>query len=357
MECSGLNRALHSLHSKKLSSSHESETAQEIICNVNVILKKIKECDQNKIMVFKEVTGKVLQAVSSGRYEVYAILKSLEDMVEVVDAVEEGFTRLELTDHGPRPISVYDWPWYGILNVDGFLEPLALHQRLKKLGGEAIQELHANNLLRNINITEEDVGSSKFRFGLNTKFLESVVVYVIPAVEIGMRPRCLRPDIPVTFHDHKVLLTANGGWRLCNDAHHQSLWQVSLLTIENEVLSSMDMDGGTRWVVRELVHFLCEKYVYYPVTRKIVDTLLAWNLCAHLKCEDWVKEKVALRVLELLENLRRALRNHRVRNYFVPSYNMFSEVDGLKLDKTAERLHYLMVRLQENPYSLQLFSS
>ena len=90
MDLSGLNKALHSLHSKKLSSNSEFETVQEILSNVNIILEKIKECDHDKIMVFKEVTGKVVQSLSSGRYEVYATLKSLEDMVEVVDAVEEG---------------------------------------------------------------------------------------------------------------------------------------------------------------------------------------------------------------------------------------------------------------------------
>ena len=263
---------------------------------------------------------------------------------------------MELTDRGPRPMSVYDWPWYGFLDVNGFIEPPALHQRLKKLGGEAIGELHSKNLLEKVRISDEH--SSKFRFELSTKFPGNVVVYVIPAVEIGMRPRCLRGDIPITFQHHKVLLATNGVCGSLNkDDRQRSLWQVSLLTIENELLAGMDVDGGIRWLVRELVHFLCEKYVHYPVTRKIVDTLLSWNLCAHMHCKDWVKEKLALRVMELLENLRRALRNHRVRHYFVPSYNMLGEVDGLKLDKTAERLNYLMVRLQENPYTLQLFKA
>lgn len=91
MELSGLNKALHSLYCKKLSTNKQSEMVQEIVSNVNVILEKIKECDQDKVMVFKEVTGMVLQCLSAKRYEVYAIMKSLEDMVEVVDAVEEGW--------------------------------------------------------------------------------------------------------------------------------------------------------------------------------------------------------------------------------------------------------------------------
>lgn len=353
MELSGLNKALHSLYCKKLSANNQSETRREIVCNVNVILGKIKECDQDKTIIFKEVNGKLLQSLSSKCYEVYAILKSLEDMVEVVDAVEEGFSRLELTNRGP----LYDWPWYGCLDVDGFLELPAVHQRLKKLGCEAIQELHSNHVFGNVQITEEDMNSTKFRFELSTKFHGNVIVYVIPAVEIEMRPRCLRSDIPLTFQHHKVLLTANGSWSARQDDHHRSLWQVSLLTVENELFEGMDVDGGIRWIVRELVHLLCEKYVHYPVTRKIVDTLLTWNLWAHLQREDWLRDKVALRVLELLENLRRALRNHRVRSYFIPSYNMLGKIDGLKLDKSAERLQYLIGKLQENPYCLQLFTS
>lgn len=262
---------------------------------------------------------------------------------------------MELTDRGPRPMSVYDWPWYGFMDVDGFLELPAVHQRLKKLGGEAIRELQAKHVLGNVRISEEDERSTKFRFELSTKFPGNVIVYVIPAVEIEMRPRCLRPDIPRTFQRHKVLLTANGSWNSCEEDRRRSLWQVSLLTVENQMFAGMDMDGGKRWVVRELVHFLCEKYVHYPVTRKIVDSQLAWNLCAHLQREDWDGDKLALRVLELLENLRRALRNHRVRSYFIPSHNLIEEIDGLKLDKTAERLQELMTKLQENPYCLQLF--
>jgi hypothetical protein len=90
MELSGLNKALHSLHCKKISMENEASTRQEIVFAVNVILGKMKECDNEKAFVFKTVTEKVLQGISSQRYEVYTVLKSLENMVEVVDAVEEG---------------------------------------------------------------------------------------------------------------------------------------------------------------------------------------------------------------------------------------------------------------------------
>ena len=90
MELSGLNKALHSLHFKKISVKNEASTRQEVVFNVNVILGKMRECDSEKAFVFKVVTEKVLQGITSQHYEVYTILKSLEKMVEVVDAVEEG---------------------------------------------------------------------------------------------------------------------------------------------------------------------------------------------------------------------------------------------------------------------------
>lgn len=181
------------------------------------------------------------------------------------------------------------------------------------------------------------------------------MVYVIPAVEIEVRPRWLRTDIP--YNLHKVMLIASGTWRLQATDPRRSLWQVSLLMFENEVFGHMDSLGGIRWVVKGLLHLLCEKYVHYPVTHKIVDALFLWNLCAHASEEDWVLDKLAARVLEILENLRRALRNHRVRDYFMPQYNMLTDFDGLKLDKVAERVRCLMEKLKENPYSLQLFST
>ena len=90
MELSGLNKALHSLHSKKISVENQASTREEIVFNVNLILGKMKHCDQEKAVVFNSVTEKVLQGLSSQHYEVYAVLKSLEKMVEVVDALEEG---------------------------------------------------------------------------------------------------------------------------------------------------------------------------------------------------------------------------------------------------------------------------
>ena len=90
MELSGLNKALHSLRRKRISVEQEASTRQEIVLITNVILGKMKECDHDKTFVFKFVTEKVLQGISSQRYEVYTVLRNLEKMVEVVDAVEEG---------------------------------------------------------------------------------------------------------------------------------------------------------------------------------------------------------------------------------------------------------------------------
>ena len=180
-------------------------------------------------------------------------------------------------------------------------------------------------------------------------------MYIIPAVEIEVRPRCLRTDMLSNLEN--FLLTASGTWGAEVSDPHRSLWQVSLLAIENEVFAHMDSTGGIRWLVRGVLRLLCEKYIHYPVTQKIVDVLFLWNLCAHVSEQDWVLEKLAARVLEILENLRRALRNHRVRNYFMPQFNMLAEFDRLKLDKTAERVQCLMTKLRENPYSLQLFAS
>ena len=245
-------------------------------------------------------------------------------------------------------------PWFSCLDNEGFLELPAIHQQVKKLGYEAIAELQSHQALENVRVAEEDLNSSKFRFQMSSKLHGNIVVYVIPAVEIQIRPRCMRTDIPLR---HNVLLTANSVWGPHSDDPRRSLWRVSLLVIENEVFGHMDLAGGIRWMVRGLLHLLCEKYVHFPVTHNIVDVLFEWNLCAHASSEDWVLEKLAERVLEILENLRRALRNHRVRNYFMPEYNMLAECDGLRLDKSAERVQCLMKKLKENPYSLQVFAS
>ena len=251
----------------------------------------------------------------------------------------------------------YDWAgyWFNCLDNEGFLELPAIHHRMKKLGYEAITELHSHHLFENVRVSEEDLNSSKLRFQFNSKFHGNIVVYIIPAVEIEVRPRCLRTDMLSNLEN--FLLTASGTWGAEVSDPHRSLWQVSLLAIENEVFAHMDSTGGIRWLVRGVLRLLCEKYIHYPVTQKIVDVLFLWNLCAHVSEEDWVLEKLAARVLEILENLRRALRNHRVRNYFMPQFNMLAEFDRLKLDKTAERVQCLMTKLRENPYSLQLFAS
>lgn len=279
-----------------------------------------------------------------GKLNIYIIL--------LFSSSKQGFSRLEIAIQS-LPYDLVG-PWFRYLDNEGFIELPAIHQRIKKLGYEAITELHSQHLLGSVRVAEEDLNSSKFRFQLNSKFHGNIVVYVIPAVELEIRPRCLRTDIPLGLQKPNVLLTSNGSWGPETDDPRRSLWQVSLLTIENEIFTHMD---GIPSVVRGLLHLLCEKYVHYPVTCKIVDVLFEWNLCAHSSKEDWALEKLAVRVLEILENLRRALRNHRVRNYFMPEYNMFAEVDGLKLDKAAERVQYLMQRLKENPYRLQLFAS
>ena len=90
MELSGLNKALHSLYCRKISVENESNTRQEIVLNANIILSKMNEFDHEKAVVFKTITDEVIQGVSTQHYEVYAVLKSLEKMVEVVDALEEG---------------------------------------------------------------------------------------------------------------------------------------------------------------------------------------------------------------------------------------------------------------------------
>lgn len=190
---------------------------------------------------------------------------------------------------------------------------------------------------------------------MKSKLHGIIVVYVIPAVEIEIRPRCLRTDVPLNVQN--ILLTANGSWGPGPEDPRQTLWQVSLLMIENEAFVHMDTAGGTRLLVRRLLHLLCEKYIHYPVTHKLVDVLLLWNLRAHASEGDWVLDKLGARVLEILENLRRALRNHRIRNYFMPECNMLAQYDGLKLDKTAERVQCLMQKLKDNPYGLQLFAS
>ena len=226
---------------------------------------------------------------------------------------------------------------------------------MKKLGYEAITELHSHHLLENVRVTEDDLNSSKFRFQFNSEFHGNIVVYIIPAVEIEVRPRCLRTDMPLNIQN--FLLTAGGSWGSGTDDPCRTLWQVSPLVIENDVFSHMDSPGSVRWLVRGVLRLLCEKYIHYPVTHKIVDVLFLWNLCAHVSEEDWVLDKLAARVLEILENLRRALRNHRVRNYFIPQCNMLADFDGLKLDKAAEKVQSLMQKLKNNPYSLQLFAT
>ena len=265
----------------------------------------------------------------------------------------KGFSRLELANQSLP----YDWagPWYNCLDNEGFLVLPAVHQRMRGLGYEAITELHSHHFLENVRVAEEDLNSSKFRFQFNSKFHGNIVVYIIPAIEIEVRPRCLRTDVPVNLQN--ILLTASGSWGSKADDPHRTLWHVSLLMIKNEVFAHMDCPGGFRRLVRGVLHLLCEKYVHYPVTHKLVDALFLWNLCAHASEEDWVLDKLATRVLEILENLRRALRNHRVRNYFMPQYNMLADFDGLKLDKAAERVQSLMQKLKENPYSLQLFAT
>ena len=266
---------------------------------------------------------------------------------------QQGFSRLELTNQSLP----FDWaePWFSCLTEEAFLDLPLIHQRIKKLGYEAITDLHLHHLLENVRVAEEDLNSSKFRFQFNSKFHGNIVVYVIPAVEIQVRPRWLRADIP--YNLQKVMLTASGLSKLKAADPRRSLWKVSLLTFENEVFRHMDSLGGIRGVIRGLLHLLCEKYIHYPVNHKTVDALFLWNLCAHTTEEDWVLDKLAVRVLEILENLRRALRNHRIRDYFMPQFNMLADFDGLKLDKVAERVQCLMVKLKENPYSLQLFST
>ena len=268
---------------------------------------------------------------------------------------KRGFYRLELANQSLP----FDWdgPWYNCLNSDGFLELPAIHKRFKKLGHEAITTLLSEHLLKNVKVTEEDLNSGRFRFQFNSKFHGNVMVYVIPAINIEVRPRCLTTDTCVPLDLQNILLTANGSWGPEADDPRRSLWQVSLLAFENELFVRMDCLGGNRFLARGLLHLLCEKYIHYPVTNKIVDVVFLWNLRAHVSEEDWVQEKLAARVLEILENLRRQLRNHLVRNYFVPDYNMLAEYDGPKLDKAAERVLCLMEKMRDNPYSLQLFAT
>ena len=267
--------------------------------------------------------------------------------------IVQGFTRLEFGGQGLPYGS--EGSWYSCLDKEGFLELPTIHHRVKKLGYEAITELHSQHLLENVQLAQEDLNSSKFRFQFDSKFHGNIVVYVIPAVEIEVKPHCLRTDMLSNLEN--FLLTASGSWGSGADDPHRLLWQVSLLPIESEVFAHMDSPGGIRWLVRGVLRLLSEKYIHYPVTQKTVDVLFLWNLCAHVSEEDWVLEKLAVRVLEILENLRRALRNHRVRNYFMPQYNMLVDFDGMKLDKAAERVQCLMQKLKENPYSLQLFAS
>ena len=266
---------------------------------------------------------------------------------------KQGFYRLELANQSLP----FDWegPWYNCLNKDGFLELPAINKRFKLLGHKAIINLISEHVLKNVMVNEEDLNSSKFRFQFNSEFHGNVIVYIIPAINIQVRPQCLATDTRVPLDLQTILLTANGAWGPEGEDPRRSLWQVSLLVFENEIFLDMDCFGGSRWTARRLLHLLCEKYIHYPVTNKIVDGVFLWNLRAHGSKEDWVPEKLAERVLEVLENLRRQLRNHLVRNYFVPEYNMLAEHDGTKLDKAAERVQYLMEKMKDNPYNLQLF--
>lgn len=111
-----MNKALHSLHCRKISVDNQAITQQEIVLNVNIILAKMQECDQEKAIVFKPVTEKFLQGVTSQHYEVSAVLKSLERMVEVVDSVEEGMF-----------ILVFDNPSKGIQHDTQFVLLMLYH--------------------------------------------------------------------------------------------------------------------------------------------------------------------------------------------------------------------------------------
>ena len=90
MELSGLNKALHLLHHKKISVENQASTREEIVFAVNCILGRMRGCDDEKALSFKVVTGKVVQQISSQHYEVYAVLKNLEKMFEILEAMEEG---------------------------------------------------------------------------------------------------------------------------------------------------------------------------------------------------------------------------------------------------------------------------
>ena len=90
MELSGLNKALHLLHQRKISTESQASTREEILFTVNCILGRMRGCDDEKALSFKVVTGRVVQQISSQCYEVYAVLKNLEKMFEIIEAMEEG---------------------------------------------------------------------------------------------------------------------------------------------------------------------------------------------------------------------------------------------------------------------------
>lgn len=101
MGLSGLNKALHLLHSTKVSAEKEASTRQEIVFNANMILGKMKECD------FKVVTENALQAISSQCYEVYVILTDMNKMLEIVDADTNGMYRKSSYWKGSNAQKIY----------------------------------------------------------------------------------------------------------------------------------------------------------------------------------------------------------------------------------------------------------
>lgn len=240
--------------------------------------------------------------------------------------------------------------WYNCLNADGFLALPAVHRHMKKLGLEAMAELRSDHALENVRY----YGGNKFRFQFKSKFHEDIVVSMIPAIELeALVPRCVRSDLPL--NSRSILLIANGSW--VSSEEEQSFWQVSLIQSQNDMFACMEgTSEGIRNKARALLHLLCETYIHYPVTCKLADNMLLWNLSERASEEEWVSEKLAERVLEILENLWRALRNHRVRSYFIPQCNMVAGFDGLKLDKAAEKVQLIMEKLKGNPHSLQLLA-
>ncbi|XP_070538634.1 protein mab-21-like 3 [Ptychodera flava] len=235
------------------------------------------------------------------------------------------------------------------MKVDRDLVPFKVRSLFKGFVQEAIRNCDLRESVRLYNKTHGPAVTLRVMTGKADISVD--LVPTVPDGGCGLPPSVLNnwPRSPQWPPRHKVeKVRATGTDSVAKDNVY---WLTSFQRCEMVLLEDIDKDGGCRKQCLRILKKLREDF-WCRSTKPVLSsfhlkTLLLWECEKYPDAAHWSRDKLGDRVLGLVRELKKYIKERRCRHYFIPKINLFEDKYGKLKDPDGRGFDFIEGQLDE----------